>query len=272
MPSKTLYSMPSLEGNAELTMSIYNCPKGHASTEPDYCSECGAKIQGVLQLALATNPHNSTVPQAAPAVVNCPDCNAPHEPDSGDFCEICGYNFVTGGHGEVPPVPIMPTPAVETIKQATTNGTSVGTSTSHDPLTPRSTPAETAEATAVVLEVVATIDVSLRDEGSPLPPTTQPPITFRLDKESNLIGRYNDRRGIYPEVALDFDDAVSHRHALLNRQPDDSFIVRDIGSTNGTTLNGVELAAMVDTPIKDGDELTLGHWTRLTIKVLRQGG
>lgn len=247
-------------------MSTYKCPKGHLSTEPDYCSECGAKIQGVTERVLTKTAIASTVPQTAKAVVNCPDCTAPHEPDSGDFCEICGYNFVTGAHGEVPLTPVTSTSTAET--QETPNNAGIATSTSSEQLTFNSVSTETARQTTVTFEVIATIDPFLRDEESPPPPTNQPPITYKLDKLSNLIGRYNDRRGIYPDIALDFDDAVSHRHALLNRQSDGTFIVRDIGSTNGTKLNGVELAAMVDIPIRDGDELTLGHWTRLTIKIL----
>ncbi|HAJ59323.1 MAG TPA: FHA domain-containing protein [Cyanobacteria bacterium UBA8543] len=262
-------------------MSTYKCPKGHESTESDYCSECGAKIHGTPELASANseaarnsldgakysamNSITSTVPPtpAAQSIQICPACTAPHDPDSGDFCEICGYNFISGAHGEVPPVAIAPTPAAET-----TNPTKAETPLC-EPVTSNSTASKTVEETEVVFEVVATIDPSLREEESPPPPTNQAPITFRLDKESNLIGRTSELRGIYPEVALDFDDAVSHRHALLNRQPDGTFVLRDIGSTNGTKLNGVELAAMVDTLIQDGDEFTLGHWTRIKVKVIR---
>jgi pSer/pThr/pTyr-binding forkhead associated (FHA) protein len=42
--------------------------------------------------------------------------------------------------------------------------------------------------------------------------------------------------------------------------------VRDIGSANGTRLNGKDLEPLTDTVLKDGDELTLGHWTRLSVK------
>lgn len=248
-------------------MSIYNCPKGHESTESDYCSECGAKINGASNGAIAEIPVVSTKSAIAQAVVNCPDCTAPHDPGSGDFCEICGYNFVTGAHGELP---ILGTQ--DTGTQGQQNPQTLSANLSASPPLPLSNSSSSQspvpQKTAAAFEVVATIDPSLGEEGSPPPPTNQAPIPFRLDKESHLIGRHNERRGIYPDIALDFDDAVSHRHALLNRQSDGTFVVRDIGSTNGTKLNGVELAAMVDTPLQDGDELTLGHWTRLTIKVL----
>jgi hypothetical protein len=30
-------------------------------------------------------------------------------------------------------------------------------------------------------------------------------------------------------------------------------------------VNGKEVAALVDVPIRSGDEITLGHWTRLKL-------
>jgi pSer/pThr/pTyr-binding forkhead associated (FHA) protein len=87
-----------------------------------------------------------------------------------------------------------------------------------------------------------------------------------LQQDSTLIGRISDKRAIYPDIALDFDDAVSHRHALLLKQPDGHLMVRDIGSSNGTKLNGTELATMTDVPVNNGDELTLGHWTKIQLK------
>jgi pSer/pThr/pTyr-binding forkhead associated (FHA) protein len=222
-------------------MSSYQCPKGHESTEPDYCSECGTKINGTSESAATGFPTTGIV---------CPDCTAPHEADSGDFCEICGYNFTTGVRGEVPPVAIQETP-VTLSNQATVK--------QNPPVVVKQ---------AIALEIVITVDPALRADGSPEPPMHQPPITLRLHEPSNLIGRTSEIRRIHPEIPLDFDEAVSHRHALLNRQPDGIFVLRDIGSTNGTTLNGVELAPLVDTPLQVGDEFTLGHWTRIKVQQL----
>jgi pSer/pThr/pTyr-binding forkhead associated (FHA) protein len=119
-------------------------------------------------------------------------------------------------------------------------------------------------------ELAIAIDPSLRHPESPEAPTNQQAIAFRLDKANNLIGRNSQARAIEPEIALDFDNAVSHRHALLNLQPDGSLTLRDINSSNGTKLNGVELKPMVDTPLQDRDEFTLGHWTRIAVKAVRQ--
>jgi hypothetical protein len=211
-------------------MTTYSCPKGHSSSEADFCSECGAKITG----AGAPNDGANAAPPAL-----CPDCKAPRAHDGGDFCEVCGYNFSTGAHGDVAFV------------QAA-----------------NAAPAEEASAPEPVTKwsVIASIDPALREEGSPEPPSTSGPVTFTIDKPENLIGRHSRARGIEPEVALDFDDAVSHRHAILARLGDGSLTVRDVGSANGTRLNGRDLEPLADAPLKDGDELTLGHWTRLMVK------
>jgi hypothetical protein len=236
-------------------MSTYQCPKGHASTEPDYCSDCGTKILRTAEIAVAAitpKLEESQTTQSAIALsasctqlIACPECTAPHDPSSGHFCEICGYNFVTKARGEIP--------IVATTKDITADL----------PIKPTEQPSILTS----VAEIIAIIDPSLQSPESPTPPN-QPPITFRLDKDSNLIGRCSELRGIYPEIALDFDSAVSHRHALLNRNPDGTFVLRDIGSTNGTKLKGVELNPMVDVPIKDGDEITLGHWTRIKFRLI----
>ncbi|MBW4687691.1 MAG: FHA domain-containing protein [Komarekiella atlantica HA4396-MV6] len=213
----------------------YQCLKGHESTESDFCSECGVKILGIPEQAFVVNIIPSTV------LETCPACSAPREPNSGDFCEICGYNFVTGVHGELP----------------------VGEAEGGIP-----SPQSPAPQSPIVWEVIVTIDPSLRNLESPEAPINQPPVIFRLEKDSNLIGRRSEIRGIHPEVPLDFDDAVSRRHALLNCQADGTLTLRDIDSANGTKLNGVELTPMLDTQLQDGDEFTLGHWTRITVKAV----
>ncbi|MBD0302775.1 MAG: FHA domain-containing protein, partial [Tolypothrix sp. T3-bin4] len=119
-------------------------------------------------------------------------------------------------------------------------------------------------------ELIITIDPSLRHPESPEAPANRQAIAFHLNKPNNLIGRNSQARAIEPEIALDFDNAVSHRHALLNLESDGSLTLRDINSSNGTKLNGIELKPMVDVSLKDGDEFTLGHWTRIAVKAVRQ--
>jgi hypothetical protein len=199
-------------------MGLYSCPKGHASSEEDFCSECGAKI--------ATGNGSASAP------MECPDCKAPRAHDAGEFCEVCGYSFRTGAHGDAAFAQAAP-PEIPAL--------------------------------ATKWSIIASIDSSLREEGSPAPPE-EAPFACAIEKAESLIGRNSRARGIEPEIALDFDDAVSHRHAIVSRLEDGSLAVRDIESVNGTRLNGQDLPPLTDTALKDGDALTLGHWTRLVVK------
>jgi pSer/pThr/pTyr-binding forkhead associated (FHA) protein len=63
-----------------------------------------------------------------------------------------------------------------------------------------------------------------------------------------------------PEVDLSNEDQsrnISRRHARLVLKDGKPYIAEEIGTMNGTFLNGQKLANGVLTPIKDGDELTL---------------
>lgn len=96
-------------------------------------------------------------------------------------------------------------------------------------------------------------------------PTDEPERTFPLDLPENLVGRRSDSRAIRPEVPLN-DPGVSHRHAKLLCDPDGGLALLDVGSTNGTQLNGAAVSSGVRMPLKDGDQIVLGCWTRLTIR------
>jgi pSer/pThr/pTyr-binding forkhead associated (FHA) protein len=126
---------------------------------------------------------------------------------------------------------------------------------------------------------VITVDPTLQTPDSP-PPPTQAAITVALDSFPNpavLIGRTSSSRAIYPEIALDFDSAISTRHAILTLTGDPltgdpltggTWTLRDIGSSNGTYLNGKEITPMQDVPLKQGDRITLGHWTAMVFTAI----
>ena len=50
---------------------------------------------------------------------------------------------------------------------------------------------------------------------------------------------------------------ISRRHARIVMKEGKPFVAEEIGTMNGTFLNGQKLPTGVLTPIKDGDELTL---------------
>ena len=49
------------------------CPKGHISTDPDYCSECGSKMSGATSTIAAVAVTAPEMPAAASADEPCPD-------------------------------------------------------------------------------------------------------------------------------------------------------------------------------------------------------
>ncbi len=237
---------------------MYTCPKGHNSTEADFCSECGAKITG-LGIAQSTSNASQTAPRnvsiaSSGSIQPCPDCSTPHEAASGNFCEICGFNFLTGAKGG-DPLSNFPPPIKSGANLAATAPTQPP-----QPLPDATSP----HATVNRWQVTISIDPTLATPDSPTAPT-QAPITIGLNHPTNLIGRNSQARAIHPEIPLDLDDAVSSRHAILTLHPDGSLILRDIGSSNGTMVNGKEIAIMADISIAPGDEITLGHWTRIKI-------
>ena len=76
---------------------------------------------------------------------------------------------------------------------------------------------------------------------------------FLLDAERTLAGRSIDA-----DIFLD-DVTVSRRHAEFLRDLDD-FVVRDVGSLNGTYVNRERIDRAV---LRDGDEVQIGKY-RLT--------
>ncbi|MDX9991403.1 MAG: FHA domain-containing protein [Anaerolineales bacterium] len=82
------------------------------------------------------------------------------------------------------------------------------------------------------------------------------------------LGRISDKQPIMPDVDLTpyqaFEHGISRLHAvirLLSGQP----TVMDLGSSNGTYLNGVRLIANVESPLRQSDLLALG---KLKIQVI----
>jgi len=83
---------------------------------------------------------------------------------------------------------------------------------------------------------------------------------FPVFSNEALLGRFDSVTGQSPEVDLTKEDQsrnISRRHARLVVKDGKFFIAEEIGTMNGTFLNGKKLTNGVLTPIKDGDEITL---------------
>jgi hypothetical protein len=232
------------------------CREGHESTELDYCSVCGAP----MPTAAATSASDpvSAGPGAAPSgVPACPACGEPRADMDARFCEVCRYDFVARAPGPPPagraagPAPV-PAPA---------HAPAAGSFPAGQPLI--APPTHT-------WELVLTVDPSLDDEpdaASP-PPKNEPERIFAVELAEMLVGRRDDKQNIRPAVPLN-DPGSSRRHAKFLLNKDGTVSLQDLASMNGTKLNAQDVVSGSVNVLKEGDEVTLGRWTR--IKLRRRG-
>jgi len=75
------------------------------------------------------------------------------------------------------------------------------------------------------------------------------------------LGRTSEGQPIMPDIDLSpyqaFSSGVSRMHAILKSDGRQAFVM-DLGSANGTYVNGRRLAANAEEPLKHGDVLSLG--------------
>jgi hypothetical protein len=90
--------------------------------------------------------------------------------------------------------------------------------------------------------------------------------TFPLNRAVILIGRADPTTGHRPDVDLSMDAAVSRRHAEIRGGPG-SYRIFDLGSTNGTVVNGAQIPRQQEVPLKDGDEIRVGENCKLTFRL-----
>jgi pSer/pThr/pTyr-binding forkhead associated (FHA) protein len=115
-------------------------------------------------------------------------------------------------------------------------------------------------------EIVITIDTSLDTEPDPqLPPPADPPRVFPVELAEMLVGRRDDQQNVRPAVPL-HDPGASRRHAKILLNADGTVSLLDLASTNGTRLNGHDVLSGSVCILDDGDAVTLGRWTRITLR------
>jgi hypothetical protein len=75
------------------------------------------------------------------------------------------------------------------------------------------------------------------------------------------LGRVSENQPIMPDVDLSaykaYDNGVSRLHAVI-RQNSGNTAIMDLGSANGTYINGVRIVPNVEQPLHHGDVVALG--------------
>lgn len=105
--------------------------------------------------------------------------------------------------------------------------------------------------------------------GSPLagPPVPRILITsprgsweMRLDRIPSRIGRRDPRQNHYPEIDLaEHDRGIASRHHATIQRDGDYYTITDVGSTNGTMLNGTPIPAHQAQRLRQGDRIKVGE-------------
>jgi len=240
------------------------CPNGHPSEESDYCSVCGAPMTG----AAAAPPPVPAPVAPAPSADRCPSCGTPRADAGARFCEVCRYDYQTQEPGPPPvvvesappPAAPAPSPAPPTVPPAPL--APIEPTPSPSP----SQPVVLAPAGRAEWEVTIVLDPTLDTEPDPAvkPPPDIGDRIFPIDLPEMLVGRRDDAHNIRPEIPV-IDPGVSRRHAHLLRLPEGRIAIVDLASANGTAVNGAGLVAGQRRELVDGDVVTIGRWTRITV-------
>lgn len=89
--------------------------------------------------------------------------------------------------------------------------------------------------------------------------------------ERILVGRGDDTTDHMPDLDLasygGLQNGVSRAHAVITQQEGTLFI-EDLGSTNGTRINGFQLVPKQSYRLRDGDELEFGR-IRVVVRFVR---
>lgn len=176
---------------------------------------------------------------AAPAAQICPTCGHRNRPGTL-ICDNCGTNLMPGNRAAVGTRDLIR----EQEKEAEKSGENLLD-------TGEVRAVETAGATVFTEEMVLRVEI----EGGTTPMLVYP-------KQEIILGRRDPNTGGMPDVDLTayagYRMGVSRRHAAI-RLLDKHLNLSDLGSSNGTFLNGTRLTAHRPYQVRDGDEIRLGQ-------------
>ena len=248
------------------------CADGHQSRSTDYCDVCGSAL--------------GAAPPPDPAALRlCPNC---HAPAGGRFCESCGHDSA------LPPPTAMPPRSGDRAESADPSRTGYGdppagvrpeSSRAHpdprggfDPtLIATGSPPGSGRSTVWVARIFADREFYTRVQARKGPdaervefPDFYPERRIILHGNQFLIGKRSASQGIVPEIDLGIapaDIGVSRAHAMIQVDQRGALTITDLGSTNGTSLDGAEapITPQQAVALREGSRIHVGGWTTIAI-------
>ena len=161
-------------------------------------------------------------------MIECPSCGHRHRPGTL-FCSECGVYLPTGGPLRTEPIPEeeLPVPRANPWTRGFVEG-------------PTETP-------------LIPLCIEIESTGHQI----QLPSMAEVN-----VGRLDTAKGFFPELDLTsevtLESGISRLHCRIY-QRGLTYLVEDIGSANGTFLNGQRLTPYLPHALEDGDELQLGR-------------
>ena len=154
-------------------------------------------------------------------MIACPNCKH-QEADGSIFCSECGMQLIQYGPGET-----------QRFNSATSELGAVPAPDTNN-------------------QGQAWISLHLLDSGQILPVSERSEFT---------LGRVSENQPIMPDIDLSpfkaFDNGVSRLHAVI-RNNSGNVIIMDLGSSNGTYINGTRIVPNIEQPLRHGDVVALG--------------
>lgn len=216
----------------------------HESTDDDKCSICSAagdpeaaRPAIAVAVASAAGQAGKKVPRQVPRF--CWNCGLNWSSDEL-ICKQCGCEYLPGDIDMSPP------------GQSTTSAGATPTSAILEKVLSRNK--DTTNSPPILMARL-TVDLKRRDcrPVDEKPPADHCNKKFAMDQELLPFGRSS--------TWMEINDAgVSRLHGEFVRQSDGSYCLRDVGSANGTHIDGLPLAPGVLRKVKPGDEIMVGFW------------
>jgi len=164
-------------------------------------------------------------------MIICPNCHHQEMPGSL-FCSECGAQLVVAG-----------TPTTQHIQRNPSDMLAI----QPPPKSPASPPVQPTV-------VDAAVSLHMVDSGQVVQLTGQTEFT---------LGRVSDGQPILPDVDLShyeaYSQGVSRLHAAM-KISNNRVVITDLGSSNGTRVNGQKIVPHVDYPLNHGDMIALGKF------------
>lgn len=215
----------------------FRCPQGHQSLNDEYCDVCGA-VNPAHAMARAPTDHLGLA--FGVGEQRCMVCGATRD-GTDRYCANCGYDFEMQE-------PLLPQPQPAELAPMPRASASLP-------------PDGAANAAPGLMLVVGVNPARFNEPDSPAPPVDVSERMFVIDRSPMLIGR--DGPGL--EIPIHGDPYVSRVHAEIVWMGS-GWGIRDLGSTNGTKVNGVPVATSEVRPLRPEDVVELGFFSQLKVR------